>query len=142
MQVLLHVEDDDATSYLVGVALNEIGIVVQLHHVADGDSALRFLRHEAEFAGSPVPDLVILDINLPKRSGMDVLSEIHYSAALSHIPVVVFTSSSLVREKAQALSLGAQEFITKPANFDAFIGAVRSACSALQLSPANTDRSC
>ncbi|HEY3939354.1 MAG TPA: response regulator [Bryobacteraceae bacterium] len=129
--MLLHVEDDAATSYLLSVALDEIGLAVELHHVSDGDSALRFLHHQAEYASSPSPDLILLDINLPKKSGMDVLSEIHYSPALCQIPVVVFTSSSLTREKTQALSLGAQEFITKPANFDAFLGAVRSACSIL-----------
>jgi two-component system response regulator len=130
--VLLHVEDDDATSYLLGVALNEIGIRVKLHRVSDGDSALRFLRREDEYAAAPTPDLVLLDINLPKKSGLDVLSEIHHNPVLSRIPVVVFTSSSLTREKEQVLSLGAQEFITKPSTFEGFLGAVKSACSSLK----------
>ena len=135
--VLLHVEDDDATSYLLGVALNQIGMRVQLHRVPDGDSALRFLRQEAEYASAPSPDLILLDISLPKKSGLDVLTEIYYSPVLSRIPVIVFTSSSLNREKAQVMSLGAQGFITKPATFEAFVSAVRSVCSNLKLSPAH-----
>jgi CheY-like chemotaxis protein len=137
--VLLHVEDDDATSYLLSVALDQIGLRVQLHRVPDGDSALRFLRREGEFASAPAPDLILLDISLPKKTGLEVLTEIYYNPVFSRIPVVVFTSSSLAREKAKVLSLGAQEFITKPSTFEAFLGAVRSACSSL--SPANTDPS-
>lgn len=129
--VLLHVEDDDATGYLFGLALKELALPAELHRVPDGDAALRFLRQTGEFTGAPRPDLILLDINLPGKSGFEVLSEIHESSALRRIPVIVFTSSSLVKEKNRVMGMGAKGFVTKPTTFDGFLTAVRSMCAGL-----------
>ena len=75
--------------------------------------------------------LVLLDLNLPRRNGLEVLSEMRNSEDLRSLAVVVFTSSSLAVDKRKSLALGAQEYITKPASFDGFVTAVKNACSHL-----------
>jgi len=77
---------------------------------------------------------VLLDLNLPRKSGLEVLSDIHTSEALRNLSVVVFTSSSLAADRMKSLALGAQEYITKPSSFDGFLTAIRTVCNYL---PAN-----
>ena len=127
-RVLLYVEDEDAAVFLLETALKEADIDVALYRVADGDEALDFLKKTGAYQEMPSPDLVLLDLNLPRRTGLEVLSEMKQDAELRKLAVVVFTSSSLAVDKRRSLALGAQEYITKPASFDGFVKAVKSAC--------------
>lgn len=130
-RVLLYVEDEDAAVFLLETALKEAEIDVRFFRVADGDEALAFLRKSGIYHDMPRPDLVLLDLNLPRRTGLEVLAEMRNSEDLRALPVIVFTSSSLAVDKRKSLALGAQQYITKPASFDGFVAAVKSACSHL-----------
>lgn len=130
-RVLLYVEDEDAAVFLLETALKEADIDVTLYRVADGDEALAFLNKAGRYHDMPRPDLVLLDLNLPRRTGLEVLSEMRESDEFRSMAVVVFTSSSLAIDKRRSLALGAQEYITKPASFDGFVAAVKSACAHL-----------
>ncbi len=129
-RVLLYVEDEDAAFVLFETAVRTAQIDVQLHRASDGEQALELLRR-AEFNGSIKPDLVVLDLNLPRKNGFEVLTEIKKDDDLRTITVIVFTSSSLSADKRKSLALGAQSFITKPFTFDGFVEAVKTACSYL-----------
>ncbi len=126
---MLSVEDDDAAFYLLRTAFAESQPAVNLIRVSDGEEALAFLQRRGTFHNAPRPDLVLLNINLPKKSGLEVLAEVAAHESLRSIPIVVFTSSTLQSERARCLALGAQDFLTKPANFDGLIDAVNSVCA-------------
>ena len=130
-RVLLYVEDEDAAVFLLETALKEAAIDVKLYRVADGEEALAFLRKSGHYSEMPRPDLVLLDLNLPRKNGLEVLSEMRGCEELRSLSVVVFTSSSLPVDKRKSLALGAQEYITKPASFDGFVAAIKNACSHL-----------
>ncbi len=115
--VILYVEDSDAMAYLFQRALEHTGADVELFRVADGERALTFLYRRDIFHDAPRPDIVILDLNLPKKSGFEVLEEIGYSNALQELPVVIFSSSSRNADRMRALALGAREFFLSPANW-------------------------
>lgn len=128
-RMVLSVEDDDAAFHLLEIAFNESQPAVNLIRASDGEEALAFLQRLGPFRNAPRPDLVLLNINLPKKSGLEVLAEVAANESLRSIPIVVFTSSSLQSERARCMALGAQDFLTKPASFDGLIDAVRSACA-------------
>jgi CheY-like chemotaxis protein len=128
-RVLLSVEDSDAEYYIIKMALSETGIPVDLHRVPDGEQALSFLHKVDGFEIAPRPDLILLNVNLPKRDGFEVLTEIQASDTLRSIPVIVFTSSSLTKEKKKAMALGAQDYISKPGTLAGLIDTLRSVCS-------------
>ncbi|MBV8068305.1 MAG: response regulator [Acidobacteriaceae bacterium] len=130
-KVLLYVEDEDAAVFLLETALQEAQIPVQLYRVSDGEQALAFLQKAGAYSKAPRPDLILLDLNLPRMNGLEVLSEMQSHGDLRSIGVVVFTSSSLAADRRRSLSLGAREYITKPSSFDGFVQAVRTACSQL-----------
>lgn len=130
-RVLLYVEDEDAAVFLLETALKEAGIPVQLYRVSDGEQALAFLRCAGAYEKAPKPDLVLLDLNLPRKNGLEVLSEMQKDESLRDQSVIVFTSSALVADRRKSLALGAQEYITKPSSFDGFVEAVKTACSRL-----------
>jgi CheY-like chemotaxis protein len=129
--ILLYVEDEDAAVFLLETALKEAHIRVELHRVSDGEQALAFLRHSGAYKKAPKPDLILLDLNLPRKNGLEVLAEMNDSDCLRDIPTIIFTSSALQSDKKKSLALGAKQFITKPATFDGFIEAVKTACSRL-----------
>jgi two-component system, chemotaxis family, response regulator Rcp1 len=135
--VLLYVEDDEATAHLLEAALNEAETKIQLYRVSDGEEALAFLnKSRAPYQAAPRPHLVLLDLNLPKRNGFEVLGEMRGSNTLSGIPVVVFTSSSAVSDRKKSLALGAKEYLTKPFDFDGFLETVKSISTLLSLGAA------
>lgn len=136
--VLLHVEDEDAAVFLLEMSLKEANIEVELYRVSDGEQALSFLSRLGLYEKAPRPDLVLLDLNLPRRSGLEVLAEMKGTETLRPIPVVVFTSSSASTDRERSLALGAREYITKPATLDGFIGAVKAACSYLPARSSNS----
>jgi DNA-binding response OmpR family regulator len=126
---VLYIEDEDAAFFLFQTALKTAHIEVELHRATDGDQALDFLRRPS--GDCPRPDLVVLDLNLPRRNGFDVLSEIKRDPALQDLLVVVFTSSPLSADKTKSIELGACDYITKPFGFDGFVDAVKMACAHL-----------
>jgi two-component system, chemotaxis family, response regulator Rcp1 len=136
-QVLLCVEDEDAAVFLLETALREAQIQVRLHRVSNGEEALAFLNKTASYSHAPRPDLILLDLNLPRKSGLEVLSDMQGSESLRSVAVVVFTSSSLASDKRKCFALGAKDFITKPSSFDGFVEAIKTACSYL---PNNNNR--
>ena len=129
--MLLYVEDEDAAFVLFQAALQAVGIKVQLHRAYDGEQALAFLHRQGRFDERPRPDLVVLDLNLPRKDGLDVLSEIRADDELQALPVVVFTSSALSADKRKSIELGVRDYITKPFTYDGFVEAVKAACSYL-----------
>jgi CheY-like chemotaxis protein len=131
-KIVLYVEDEDAAYLLFETALTTAGLDVELHRATNGEQAIQFLRRQGSYTPKPKPDLVVLDLNLPGKSGLDVLSEIKSDDDLRPFAVVVFTSSSLSSDKRRSLELGAQDYITKPFTFDPFVDAVKRACSHVQ----------
>jgi CheY-like chemotaxis protein len=130
-RVLLYVEDEEAAVFLFEMTLRDLGSDIQFHRVADGEQAISFLRKHGAYRGAPTPDLVLLDLNLPKVSGLQVLAQIQADGALRSIPVVIFTSSSLPADRRRSLALGAREYIIKPSSLDSFIEVVKNTCSLL-----------
>lgn len=125
LEVLL-VEDSPGDIRLTQEALKDASLVRRLSVVTDGVEALEFLYRQGRFAGAPRPDLILLDLNLPKKSGSEVLAEVKRDAALRQIPVVILTTSADEHDIDRAYDLHANCYITKPVDFDQFISAVRS----------------
>ncbi len=125
VEVLL-VEDNPGDVRLTREALKEGRIRSNLHVARDGVEALAFLRRRGEYAAAPRPDLILLDLNLPRKDGREVLTEIKEDAALRQIPVVVLTSSQAEEDICRAYDLHANCYITKPVDLDQFINVVRS----------------
>jgi len=121
---ILLVEDNPDDIDLTREAFREVGAVSRLHVVEDGVEAIAFLRHEAQYADAPTPDLVLLDLNLPKRSGHEVLAAIKRDPRLRGIPVVVLTSSAAEADMARSRALGADGYVTKPVDLDDYLRVV------------------
>lgn len=117
---ILLVEDNPADVDLTRETMDLCKIVNNLNVVHDGVEALQFLRKEGPFADAPRPDLVLLDLNLPRKDGRDVLREVKGDDRLKTIPVVVLTSSEAERDIVKTYSLGANCYITKPVDLDQF----------------------
>lgn len=122
---ILLVEDNPGDADLVAEAVSRFSVPPRLSVVADGDSALRFLRTRDDDPGADLPDLIMLDLNLPKKDGREVLAAVKADDALRHIPVVIFTSSAADRDRLQAYRLAASCYITKPADLEQFFEAFR-----------------
>jgi two-component system, chemotaxis family, response regulator Rcp1 len=128
----LYVEDEDAAAFLMEAALREAGIRVEFFRVDNGEQALAFLRRSGIYAKAPPPDLILLDLNLPKMDGFQVLEAMRKETELASIPVTVFTSSAHLSDRTKAFALGANDFITKPANLDDFFLTIENACAQLR----------
>ena len=114
---VLLVEDDPGDALMVREALETYAPETDIAAVVDGIDALRYLRREDEFAGTPRPDLVLLDLNLPRKDGREVLAEIKSDPELRSIPVVVLTTSKAEEDIVRTYDLGVNSFITKPVTF-------------------------
>lgn len=125
IEVLL-VEDNPGDVRLTREALKDGKVSNHLSVAPDGVEALRFLRREGPYEGAPRPDVVLLDLNLPKKDGRQVLREMKQDPQLRTIPVVILTSSEAERDIAGAYELQANCYITKPVDLDQFITVVRS----------------
>jgi CheY-like chemotaxis protein len=124
IEVLL-VEDDPGDVLLVREAFEDNKVANRLHVVSDGVDALAFMRREERFADAPRPDLVLLDLNLPRMDGREVLEEVKADEELRGIPVVVLTTSAAEEDVLRSYALHANAYVTKPVDFERFIGVVR-----------------
>ncbi|GAA0662193.1 response regulator [Natronoarchaeum mannanilyticum] len=123
---ILLVEDNPGDVRLTEEAFREGQIKNTLHVVNDGVEALAFLRQRGEYAEAPRPDIVLLDLNLPRKDGDEVLDEIREDSDLEAIPVVVLTSSEAQEDIVQSYELKANAFLTKPVDPEEFIEVVRT----------------
>jgi CheY-like chemotaxis protein len=124
IEVLL-VEDDPGDVVLVREAFEHNKVYNALHVVSDGVQALEFLRREGDYADAPRPDLMLLDLNLPRKDGRQVLAEVKEDAELRTIPVVVLTTSQAEEDIARSYDLHANAYVSKSVDFDRFIEVVR-----------------
>ena len=123
---ILLVEDNPGDVELTREALHDSKVHMRLSVVNDGVEALAFLKREGPHGGAPRPDLILLDLNLPKKDGRAVLAEIKGDGSLRHIPVVILTSSQAEQDILRAYDLHANCYVTKPVDLDQFITIVRS----------------
>lgn len=123
---ILLVEDNPADVRLTQEALKEGKVRNNLHVARDGIEAMEFLRRSGKFAGAVRPDLILLDLNLPRKDGREVLSDIKRDPDLKSIPVVVLTTSSAETDIFKSYTLHANCYITKPVDLDQFVQVVKS----------------
>ena len=124
VEVLL-VEDDPGDVLMTKEAFEDYKLSNQLHVVNDGAEAMDFLRQKGEHADAPRPDLVLLDLNLPRMDGREVLQAIKSDPELASIPVVILTTSEAEEDVLRSYSLHANAYVTKPVDFERFIQVVR-----------------
>jgi two-component system, chemotaxis family, response regulator Rcp1 len=125
IEVLL-VEDSQGDVRLTREALKDAKMHISLNVVSDGSEAMAYLRREKAYAEAPRPDLILLDLNLPKKDGRDVLKEIKESEELKSIPVVILTTSASPVDVERSYKLHANCYITKPVDLQGFIKVVKS----------------
>lgn len=123
---ILLVEDNPGDVELVRVAVEENKLCNDLHVVTDGMEAMEFLRREGPHADAPRPDLILLDLNLPRMNGQEVLAEIKADAVLKDIPVVILTTSEQDEDIVRAYKHAANCYITKPVDIDQLIRVVQA----------------
>lgn len=123
---VLLVEDDPGDVDLARETLEQSKILVNLHVVEDGVKALQFLRKQGAYADVPHPDLILLDLNLPRKDGREVLHDIKSDPVLKYLPVVVLTTSEAEEDILKSYGLGANCYVTKPVGLKQFEKVVRS----------------
>jgi two-component system, chemotaxis family, response regulator Rcp1 len=124
VQILL-VEDSPSDVAMTIAALREGHICNDMHVAGDGETAMDFLHRRGEFAGVPRPDLILLDLNLPKKDGLEVLADVKADDDLKTIPVVVLTTSAAESDVLRSYKLHANSYVTKPVGFEPFLAAVQ-----------------
>jgi two-component system, chemotaxis family, response regulator Rcp1 len=125
IEVLL-VEDNLGDARLAAEALKENQVRNNLYHVTDGVEAMDFLHQQDEYADVPVPNLILLDLNMPRKDGREVLEEIKEDSTLRFIPVAILTTSSAERDLLRTYDLHANAYVVKPIDLDRFIEVVRA----------------
>ena len=123
---ILLVEDNPGDARLAMEALKDAKVKNKLHWVEDGVEAMAFLRREGKYSDAPHPDVILLDLNLPRKDGREVLEEIKRDEDLRHIPVVILTASNAEEDIIKTYNLHANCYIRKPVDFDRFIEVVQS----------------
>lgn len=123
---ILLVEDNPADVRLMREALKESKVRNDMHLVEDGVEAMAYLRRQGKYSNANVPDIIFLDLNLPKKSGAEVLAEIKADESLKKIPVVVLTTSRDEVDIVKSYNLHANCFITKPVDLEQFIHVIKS----------------
>jgi two-component system response regulator len=124
--VVVHVEDDDKTAYLFQMKLREANLEPRVFRLTDGEEALAFLYRRGVYSEAARPHLVLLDLNLPRKSGFEVLAEIRRNPDLSDIIVVVFSVSTSPYDRDVAFELGADDYISKGSDLTSFAEAVKT----------------
>jgi len=123
---ILLVEDNPGDARLTREALRDAKVRNNLHVVPDGVEALAFLHRQGKHAAVPKPDLILLDLNLPKKDGREVLEEIKQDDDFRHIPIVILTTSQAEKDIIESYRLRANAFVTKPVDLEQFLKVVRS----------------
>ena len=123
---ILLVDDNPADTDLTSEVLTRNGCPSHIHAVTDGVEAIAFLRREGKYANALLPDFVILDLNLPKKDGRTVLAEVKADPVLRKIPIAIFSTSQEQRDIVRSYELGANCYVSKPGNLQAFTSAVTS----------------
>ena len=119
--LILVIEDNDSDVFLLERALNKQDFRFELVHLLNGGEALAFIRRQTAYADAAIPDLILLDLNLSKYSGEDILREIRSAAHFGGVPVCVWSSSRSPRDEALLKELGVRRFISKPSGLDQFM---------------------
>lgn len=122
--VILMAEDNDDHALLARMAFDRAGLNANLHVVQDGVQCLQFLRREGPFAAAPVPDLLLLDIHMPRLDGYAVMQEISQDGRLRSLPVIALTTSADGLDVKRMYGLRCSSYIVKPVSFDALVGVV------------------
>jgi len=122
---VLLVEDDPGDVLMTKEAFEHYRIRNPLHVVGDGERAMQFLRRDGEYSAAPRPGLILLDLNLPRRNGLEVLADLKSDADLLSIPVVVLTTSQAEEDVLRSYALHANAYISKPVDFDRFTDVIR-----------------
>jgi chemotaxis family two-component system response regulator Rcp1 len=123
---ILLVEDNPGDERLTREALKEGKVYSNLHWVKDGVEAMAFLRREGKYAAAPRPEMILLDLNLPRKDGREVLEEVKADDALKRIPVVILTTSKAEEDVLRSYNLHANCYVTKPVDLEKFIVVVKS----------------
>jgi CheY-like chemotaxis protein len=123
---ILLIEDNAGDARLAREALREARVNNRLTWLADGVEALAYLRQECNYAGARRPDLILLDLNIPRKDGREVLAAIKSDAQLRRIPVVILTSSREERDIVDSYRLGVNSYITKPVDFERLLGKIQA----------------
>ena len=123
---ILMVEDNPGDARLAEEALRDSRVLNNLNVASDGEQAMHYLRRQGRFADAPKPDIILLDLNLPRKDGREVLAEIKADAVLRRIPVVILTTSESEEDILRTYDLHANCYITKPVDFEQFAKVVKS----------------
>ena len=123
---ILLVEDNDNDVELTRIGFKKSKLVVNLHHAKDGEECMAFIRKEGKFANAPTPDIILLDLNMPRMDGREVLAAISKDENLRHLPVVILTTSREEQEILKMYQLRCSSYIVKPVDLDQFIRAIQS----------------
>jgi two-component system response regulator len=123
---ILLVEDNENDVELTRIGLKKSKLLLNLHHVKDGVECMEFLHKQGVFAGAPRPDMILLDLNMPRMNGKEVLAEIVADEALCNLPVIVLTTSQDEEEILKMYKLRCSSYIAKPVDFEQFLRVVQS----------------
>jgi len=118
---ILVIEDNGSDVFLLDRALKKQNLQFELTHLHDGGEALAFIRRQGEYAEAPIPDLILMDLNLSKYTGEEILREIRAATPLAGVPVCVWSSSQSRQDQSLLRNLGVASFVTKPAGLDQFM---------------------
>ena len=144
MQTILLADDSENDLLLMSHAFEKAGFKTQLKTVHNGEEAIAYLKGERGYSDRsayPLPNVVLLDLNMPKKSGFDVLEWVRAQAAFKHVPIVVLTASTRIEDVERAYELGASSFLVKPAAIHELVAMIRCLCEWLQFNhfpPLNT----
>jgi chemotaxis family two-component system response regulator Rcp1 len=122
---ILVVEDNKSEQEIIQEAFLQSGSTCDLYMTNDGVEALQFLNHEGEFQSAPKPNLIILDLNLPRKNGREVLAEIKRDPQKANIPVIIFSNSDTAKDICDCYSLKANAYLTKPYDFEELVDLVK-----------------
>lgn len=128
---ILIVDDNPGDVRLTAEALKDSKVQNRLHTAQDGMEAIAFLRRKGEYADAPLPDLILLDLNMPRMNGSQLLAKVKEDSKLKHIPVAILTGSREIDDIIKANNLGADCYVTKPIDLEEFIMAVKSIVDSL-----------
>jgi CheY-like chemotaxis protein len=123
---ILLVEDNPGDVELIEEALQSGRVLNRISVAGDGEAAVAFLKRERDYENAPRPDLILLDLNIPKKNGFEVLAEIKRNPDLANVPVVILTTSQADRDIVKSYTLQANCFVSKPVEVDEFLSVVRS----------------